>query len=307
MVRITSNLLMKFSERDQLKYCFATAAFGRSYRSLAKLLAMDLAQYAPSFPLVIITDQPKDFQEHPNVIIFKHWCRGVQAYHERRFAINYALNYSDTVIYFDADVRICSPVPTDLAFSPGLTARSSCRLSKHLQNHLHSPRKKEIIVKMAGKVGISLDDPALKFINEFLFVIKADHGRELEFLRVWGELAIYADTLGLHKNPTHAMTLAAVKTNFPILRSDMEGLDFFDDRVEQYKIKKGISQPESKAEYFRAQQDVEQKKRTLLERVQKKVLKPLITNYHFIRVKSTSAINLARLIDYPSLAEVQDG
>lgn len=276
-----------------------TAAFGWTYRSLAKLLATDLEKYAPSYPLVILTDRTEDFQDHPNVITFKHWCRGVQAYHERRFAINYALNYSDTVIYLDADVRICSPMPTELEVLPGLTAPSSCSLAKHMQKHLHSQRKKEIIEKMAAKVGMTLESPDLKFINEFLFVIKADQGKELEFLKVWGELAIYADTLGLHKHPTYAMALAAVKTHFPVFQNDMEGLDFFDDRVEKYKIKKGQSQPDAKLQYFQAQQEVEQKERTLLKRVQKKVLKPLITNYHFIRVKLTSAINLSRLINYP--------
>jgi hypothetical protein len=293
---------MKLPEQKTLKHCFATAAFGQTYRRLAKLLAADLEQYALSFPLVIVTDSPKDFQNHPNVIVFKHWQRGVQAYHERRFAINYALHYSDTVIYFDADVRLCGPFPTDLTFLPGLTARASCDLSKHLTKHPLSQRKQEIVDKMAEKVGLSLTNPDLKFINEFLFVIKADQGREQDFLRLWGELAIYADTLGLHKHPTYAMTLAAVKTNFPVFRSEMEGLDFFDDRNEKYNIKRGKSQPEDKKTYFQAQYEIEQQERTLLRRIQKKILNPLKTRYHLTRVQQTYLLDSSKLVNYPSLS-----
>ena len=295
------NTLLK---SDKTNYCFCTAAFGNQYRTLAKLLATDLEKFATSLPLVIFTDQPQDFKNYSNVIAVRHWCRGVKPYHERRFAIHYALSYSDTVICLDADVRICAPLPDKLEFLPGLTARSCGSMAKHLKKFnqkglsIKAQRKKQIIEKMASQVGVDLNSPSLKFINEFLFVIKADKGKELEFLHLWGKLAIYADTLGLHNNPTYAMALAAVKTNFPVFRSEMTGVDFFDDRIEKERIRKGQSDPNAKAEYFRAQYEVEQKERTLLKRSMSKVYQPLTVFYNLTRVRLTAAINPSKLIDY---------
>ncbi|MDJ0692633.1 MAG: hypothetical protein QNJ41_29650 [Xenococcaceae cyanobacterium MO_188.B32] len=267
-------------------------------------MATDLEKFATSFPLVIFTDKPQDFQNYPNVIAVKHWCRGVKAYHERRFAIQYGLSYSDTVIYLDADIRICAPIPERLEFLPGLTARSCTSMAKHLKkfarkgSNIKAQRKKEIIEKMASKAGVDLDSPELKFINEFLFVIKADRGRELEFLHMWGKLAIYADTLGLHNNPTYAMALAAVKTNFPVFRSKMSGVDFFDDQIEKERICQGQSDFNAKAEYFRAQYEVEQKERRLLKRLMRKVYRPLTVFYNLTRVRLTAAFNPSMLTDY---------
>ncbi|AFZ34772.1 hypothetical protein Sta7437_1202 [Stanieria cyanosphaera PCC 7437] len=285
-------------------YCFCTAAFGEQYRNLAKLLATDLNKFAQSFPLVIFTDRPQEFQNYSNVIAVKHWCRGVKTYHERRFAIQYALSYSDTVIYLDADVRICDFIPDQLEFLSGLTARSCSSMAKHLKKYdkkdlnTKFQRKKETIEKMANQVNVNLDSPDLKFINEFLFVIKADQGKELDFLHWWGKLAIYADTLGLHNNPTYAMSLAAVKTNFSVFHSEMIGLNFFDDRIEKERIKSGTSNPNAKAEYFRAQYEIEQKKNKLLKRLMGKIYQPLNVFYNFIRVRITTIINPSKLIDY---------
>ncbi|MEJ1938790.1 hypothetical protein WDZ92_52000, partial [Nostoc sp. NIES-2111] len=62
-------------------------------------------------------------------------------------------------------------------------------MKKHLHKHFEQSyltserqRKKRIIESMAHKVGVDIYSSSLKFINEFLFVIKADQGRELEFL-----------------------------------------------------------------------------------------------------------------------------
>ena len=150
------NTLLK---SDKTNYCFCTAAFGAQYRTLAKLLATDLEKFATSLPLVIFTDQPQDFKNYSNVIAIKHWCRGVKPYHERRFAIQYALSYSDTVICLDADVRICAPLPDKLEFLPGLTARSCGSMAKHLKKFnqkglsIKAQRKKQIIEKNGESSG----------------------------------------------------------------------------------------------------------------------------------------------------------
>jgi hypothetical protein len=290
--------------------CFCTAAFGNKYVSLAKLLASDLYQFAPNHPFVVITDKPIAFQNQPNVIAIEHWCRGVLAYHERRFAIKYALSLSSTVMYFDADVRICSPIPHNLDFNPGLTARSCGDMKKHLRQQFDKPilsqklqRKQHIITKMAEKAGIYLDSSSVKFINEFLFVVKADDGRELDFLQLWGEFAIYADTLGLHKHPTYAMALAAVKSGLPIHHSNMDGLNFFDDRIEKIRLDKGQSSlGERSKKYFQEQAAIEQQDLNLPQRVRKLAQQKLSLAYNSTRVKLTSVISPSVLLEYPTVS-----
>lgn len=288
--------------------CFCTSAFGKEYILLAKLLAQDIYQFAPGHLFIIFTDQPKYFHDHPNVIAIKHWCRGVKPYHERRFVIQYALSLSSTVMYLDADVRICSPLPQDFNFHPGLTARSCGDMQKHLQKYFYpssptpeSQRKKYIIESMANKVGIDIFSPSLKFINEFLFVIKADEGRELEFLRLWGELAIYADNLGLHNNPTYAMALAAVKSNFAIYHSEMDGLNFFDDRIEKIRISKGMSTLEDNGKkYFQEQYQIESQQRNSLQKIWRFVSRKLSFWYNLLRVRLMVIAFPSILLDYPS-------
>lgn len=296
---------MAISNRLDNSVCFCTAAFGNEYTRLAKLLADDLNQFAPGYPFVVFTDRPELLQDHPNVIAIKHWCRGVQPYHERRFAIQYALSLAPSAMYFDADVRVCAPITHSLKFEPGLAARSCGGLQKHMQRRFKksSPkdqRKLHIVQQMAQRVNIDLDSPNLKFINEFLFVVTADQGRELDFLRLWGELAIYADTLGMYQHPTYAMALAANKCGFPVFHNEMEGLNFFDDRIEAVKISKGQAAPNEKSEYFKQQSKIEHKK-TRLQRLSKSLSRKALLVYNRLRVQTTFLVSPDLLVNYPQL------
>lgn len=299
------NILRLYDE----SLCFCTAAFGKNYVALAKLLADDLQKFAPTHPFLVITDNPIAFQDYPHVIAIKHWCRGVQAYHERRFAIKYALAVSPTVMYLDADVRICDPIPKNLKFKPGLTARSCGEMTKHLQTQFDKPilsqqlqHKQYVLEKMAEKAGVDFYSPSVTFINEFLFVVKADQGRELEFLQLWGEFAIYADTLGLHKHPTYAMALAAVKSDLPIHYSQMDGLNFFDDRIEKVRLNQGESALGDRAKkYFQEQAAIEQPQLSLLQRAKNLAQKKLSLAYNSTRVKLTSVISPSVLLEYPTI------
>ena len=127
--------------------CFCTTAFGKKYVSLAKLLADDLYKFAPEHDFIILTAEPEEFKEWSNVKAIKHWCRGVLPYNERRFPIQYALSISNSVMYLDADVRICSPVPTELNFHPGLTARSCGSMEKHLKTQFDKPKLSTSLAK----------------------------------------------------------------------------------------------------------------------------------------------------------------
>lgn len=288
--------------------CFCTSAFGEKYNFLAKLLARDLEQFASGYTFIIYTDRPYLFKDNLNVIAVKHVCRGVLPYHERRFAIRHALSISSSAMYLDADVRICATVPQTLDFLPGLTARSCGSMQKHLKERSNkNPNSSElqhikyVIEKMAHRIGVNLDSPELKFINEFLFVVSTDEGRELEFLDIWGELAIYADTLGMYKHPTYAIALAAIKTNFPIYHSEMNGLDFFDDRIEKVRIRKGLSTPEAKAHYFNQQNSIERVERNFLQRFLRLAIAKSTLLYNRTRVQLTFKIFPSALVNYPEL------
>ncbi|VEP18229.1 conserved hypothetical protein [Hyella patelloides LEGE 07179] len=288
--------------------CFCTSAFGEKYNLMAKLLAQDLQQFAPGCNFIIYTDRPHIFNDNSNVRAVKHSCRGVMPYHERRFAIWDALSVSSSVMYLDADVRICAPVPQNLKFLPGLTARSCGSLQKHIQRRFNqksqsnkSFKKRYIIEKMAHRISIDLDSPELKFINEFLFAINKDRGRELEFLKIWGDLAIYADTLGMHKHPTYAMTLAAAKSNFPIHHSRMTGLDFFDDRIEKTRISKNQSTSQAKSEYFNQQKNIEKKKKNIFQNYSDLIIRNSSCLYNRARVQLTSKTFPSTLVNYPEL------
>lgn len=285
--------------------CFCTAAFGEKYNRMAQLLATDLAQFAPNHPLIIYTNQPDQFASNPNVRAVKHSCRGVLPYHERRFAIWDAFTIAPKVMYLDADVRICAPIPPHLQFLPGLTARSCGNLHQHLQaQRQRNPQsaalrhKINVIIKMAHRIGVDPDHPNLKFINEFLFVLHQDQGREQQFLQLWGDLAIYADTLGLHKHPTYAMTLAAIKSNFPIHHSEMPGLDFFDDHIETVRIRQGQSSPTAKAAYFEQQKRIEQAPQSVLQRGWQRVTGKLLFIYNQLRVQWLARVAPEMLVDY---------
>ncbi|BAY39245.1 hypothetical protein NIES2111_36180 [Nostoc sp. NIES-2111] len=180
-------------------------------------------------------------------------------------------------------------------------------MKKHLHKHFEQSyltperqRKKRIIESMAHKVGVDIYSSSLKFINEFLFVIKADQGRELEFLHLWGELAIYADTLGLHNNPTYAMALAAAKSGFAIYHSEMNGLNFFDNRIEKIRASKGISTLENNGKkYFQEQEKIENKRRNLIQKVWRFLSKKMSFWYNLLRVRLMSAFVPFMLLDYP--------
>lgn len=279
-------------------FCFCTFAANKVYRNLAKELASDLGKYSPGTTFIIFTDNPSEFSNYSNVLVFKHKRQGVLYYHERRFAIAKALSMFNSCIYLDADVRICAPVPEDMQWLPGITARSSTTMIKHIQGLLKKtdpPRPSiiklfEFIKKMGQKLDLDVESDQVTFINEFLFVVTKDAGKEVEFLKQWEKLALYAEVNGYHKHPAYAMGLAAAKVGFPVRHDVMEGIDFFDDRIERVRISKGQSDPKAKQVYFETQKKIEYPKRSIAEKIIIKVGKYVEYYYHLIRLIITTTI-----------------
>jgi hypothetical protein len=245
---------------DSQKVCFGTLAFGQNYRALAGLLAADLAQYAPGIPLIILTDRPQDFRGMANLIIFPHRQR-LFCDNDKVFLIKQALSTFNTCICIDADMRVLAPIPADLQWLPGITARSGDRLVKHHQRIItktNPPRPNkvkdwEMTKRIADKLGLNAEDEAVKFIHEFLFVVTRNSGVENEFLDYFEKIAYFLEINGTQPGAGTAMGLAAAKAGLPVKWDEMEKIVFFDDRIERVRISKGQVDPQEKQIYFEQQ------------------------------------------------------
>ena len=283
---------------EQKDFCICTYVAGKTYRTLAKNLIGDLAKYAPEIPFIIYTDKPEEFKKYNNVLVFGHKRQGVLYYHERRFAIQKALSIFKSCMYIDSDVRICAPIP-QREWLPGITARSCTGMIKHFQERINkndSPsakllKKFEFFKKMAKKMDVDIDTEEVTWINEFLFVVTRDFGREEEFLKNWEKISLYAEVNGLHKHPAYAMGLAATKANLAVRHDVMEGVDFFDDRIEKIRISKGEASPKDKLEYFKTQNEIENPRHFILKKIVKKLNKSVEYLYHSVRLKVTAILS----------------
>ena len=283
---------------EQKDFCICTYVAGKTYRSLAKNLIGDLAKYAPEIPFIIYTDKPQDFENYSNVLVFGHKRQGVLYYHERRFAIQKALSMFKSCMYIDSDVRICAPIP-HREWLPGITARSCTGMMKHFQERIEkvnpplvsAVKKFKFFKQMAEKVDVDIEKDEITCVNEFLFVVTRDSGKEEEFLKYWEKISLYAELNGLHKHPAYAMGLAATKVNFEIRHDVMEGVDFFDDRIEKIKIAKGQVSSKERLEYFEAQNKIENPNHSIFQKVVKKLKKYTEYYYHSMRLKVFTMLN----------------
>ena len=248
----------------QDRICLCSNAFGSKYRKLAKLLAQDLHEHNPELSLVLYTDKPSDFQHFKNVDIYLHQGGFILPYDGRRCAIKKALELYPACIYLDCDVRITAPITLDFDILPGITARSCTSYLNRYKTVFNGTEKRHkqlynlgVAQKMARKIGLDIRDKQLVWINEFLFIIARDAGKENQFLELWGKLAKLGALRHLHRPPCHAMGIAALKTSFPIRLNKMPGISFFDDRIETVRIKKGMRDPELTRKYFEAQKEIE--------------------------------------------------
>lgn len=275
---------MKQSNRD---FCFCTLALGKNYRALALELAKDIEKYSPSTIFLILTDRPDDFKNIDNVVAFKHQPESIKFYHDKRFVIEKAMLFFNTCIFLDADMRILEPIPNNIEWLPGITARTGSNIIKHNQ------RKNEnlkTIDKVAKKLDLDLD--RVKFVHEFLFVVKRDRGKELEFLKQWETIGRYFELKGIYAGEGNAIGLAAAKANFPVRFDSIDRFAFFKDRIEQVRIKQGQVNAKDKLLYFEKQKQLEFPKYSIVEKILIKLNKQLGFLFRLLRLKIISLNDL---------------
>ena len=283
---------------SESSFCFCTFTSGPIYRQLTKLLVQDLEKYAPEIPFIIFTDRPSDFSNNSNVLPFKHTRQAISYHHERRFAVAKSLSMFNSCMYLDADLRICAPVPKNMQWLPGIVARSCTYMINHINEQLqkHNPPTSKAIEdfefykKMARKIGLDIEADRVMYLNEFLFVVSRDNGKEKKFLEYWEKLAIYSALNGHFEDPGFPIGMAAKKSGLTLRGDKMEGLDFFDDRIEKIRISKGQSSPDSKREYFETQYRIETPQRSFWQKAKSKIKRTIDFYYRSIRLNIITAI-----------------
>lgn len=260
---------------SQADFCFCTLAIGKRYRQHAIMLAQDLQQHSPKTLLVVLTDQPEAF-EIPNTKAFKHSLQSVGGYHDKRFAIEKALQFSRSCVFLDADVRILGAVPEQMNFPPGLTVRISSDITEP-----NRPRPLLDATQQASKrLCVSLE--GVRCFHEAMFAVTCQEGAEQEFLRVWGELADEFELRGWYRNEGCVAAIAAAKAGFGFQTEYYDRFPFFKDVIERERLKSNPEAIQEKQIYFDIHKSIESPSRSLPQKALQKVSKKL---QHFYRVR----------------------
>jgi hypothetical protein len=171
---------------------------GRLFDLIADLAALP----RPEGPWVVLTDEPGEFQGLP-VRAIKHQPtgpmaidfgtrspamgieRGEPAYHDKRFALQAALEEFETAIFIDADTRVRA-LPRLPVFRAGIAVTKvvNASIAEHLSRwgaHRSSAFEK-LGVELTGDVEVI---KSARWCSEALFAITKD-GNEGRFFEAWG-------------------------------------------------------------------------------------------------------------------------
>jgi hypothetical protein len=202
--------------KNNQKVCFCTLSLGERYRSMAKQLAQDLEKYSPGTFLVVGTDKPDELIDCANILAFQFHQQGIlHCFNDKRFVIKNALEKFQTAIYLDADTRIIGDLPDRLDYSPGIIG---CH--RNIIEHVSKYRSQDLenIKKVASKLEIPIQNT--DWIGESLFAVTRDAGKEQEFLKTWGIIALYLELKGMHSGEGSIMGLAAVKVGWKVAKTE---------------------------------------------------------------------------------------
>ncbi len=192
-------------------FCFCTLALGAKYRNLTKQLASNLETHSPGAALVILTDEPSDFNSNNNILAYKYRQQGIlMCFHDRRLVIEKALTQFRTAIHIDADTKIVDNIP-DIDWFPGIIGRTE-NLLQHIENF--SPERLKAIKNIASKLEIPLENA--NYVGESLYMVGKDEGREKEFVKYWGLIGRYLELQGIHGGDGNAIGLAAAKVGWTV-------------------------------------------------------------------------------------------
>lgn len=204
-----------------MSVCFCTLAIHAPYRKRARILCGDPA----CAPWIVLTDEPDDFADLP-VRVIRHTAtgpmaadylhhlaptgndRGAAAYHDKRFAVQAALQDFDTAIFLDADSRV-EALPRIDAFPPGLAILPIIResIADHLE--IYGSWRLPAFADLARDL---LGDPdflrSAPWCHEACYAVTKD-GRQSRFFWAWERAADFLREKGVHSGEGGVMGLAA--------------------------------------------------------------------------------------------------
>ncbi|MEM9220353.1 MAG: hypothetical protein AAGD25_39255 [Cyanobacteria bacterium P01_F01_bin.150] len=196
-------------------YIFCTLALGSKYHLLAQRMAENLADKSPGHGLVVLTDNPNSFSYLENVIVQPFKQQGVlHCYHDKRFALETALNLANTAIMVDVDACFEVKIP-DFVWQPGVEGKTE-NLLEHVTQY--TPERFPHLNAIAEKLDVDIANTV--WLGEALFTVTRDQGKEHKFLEVWAQIARYLQLRGIHAGEGLAIGLAAAKVGWQPQQSD---------------------------------------------------------------------------------------
>jgi len=225
---INLKFLTKRRENRQPDVCFCTLAIHEAYRRRARAMIGD----GRRLTWVILTDEPEEFRDL-GVRAIKHVPtgpmavdfvtklspmgnrKGRPAYHDKRFALQAALEEFQTAIFVDADTRI-GAMPRLPSFRPGISVVRVVDAS--IEEHLSrwGSHRKPVLEKLA--VELTGDVEAIKsarWCSEALFAITKD-GNEKRFFETWERGAEFLQNQGVFSGEGAVIGLAALCAGWTI-------------------------------------------------------------------------------------------
>jgi hypothetical protein len=179
----------------------------------------------PEGPWVVLTDEPRDFEDLP-VRVIEHQPTGPMArdfvttpprlgnvlgepaYHDKRFALLAALEEFETAIFVDADTRVRA-LPRLPVFGPGIAATRvvNASMAEHLSRYgsHRRPAFEKLAVQLTGDVEMI---NSARWCCEALFAITKD-GNEKRFFEAWERGAEFLQSEGLFTGEGGVIGLAA--------------------------------------------------------------------------------------------------
>lgn len=217
--------------------CFCTLAIHAPYRKRARLLCADVA---PA-PLVVLTDEPAEFSEFavrairhqptgPMAVDYLERLaptgnnRGAAAYHDKRFALQAALEEFKTAIFLDADSRV-GRLPRIDAFPPGIAVVPLVR--KSVAEHLETcgswrlPAFADLARELTGGHDVLHE---ARWCHETPLAVTKD-GREHLFFSAWARAADLFQRRGVYSGEGGVIGLAAACAGWTVDYDALSPLD----------------------------------------------------------------------------------
>jgi hypothetical protein len=216
--------------------CLCTLAIHAPYRRRARLLCAD----APSLPWIVLTDEPDDFADL-QVRSIRHaptgpmaadyleripptgGGQGAAAYHDKRFALLFALRDFDTAIFVDADSRL-GAAPALGVFPPGLAVLPVVR--KSVAEHLETcgswrmPAFVDLARHLTGDTDIL---HSARWCHETCMAVTRD-GRESDFFAAWEGAAEFLQARGVYSGEGGVVGLAAACAGWSVDYEALTGI-----------------------------------------------------------------------------------